>query len=612
MIEVDYASISWLALNELSTDTAGLTTLGDWTQTVNCTIASNTGSNDIFAGAYQLRATAIASAAISVATSGGGLAYPATPGQVIRGAVAVRNSLARGASIDFTFYDSLGNLITTIPGLAAVTAAFWRRVTATTTVPDNAAFVAMQLHVTNTLASEITNFAGPIMWTGDALPSSFVFLPNDPTAYIASVDSPLLSPTGDLDVQVEAMREDWLTGSGTLLSKWNSTSNQRSFRLYLNGAGKLAFEWSANGTTAITKTCTTNLVQTDGLRMWTRAVLDVDNGSGGNTVHFYQSSDGVSWVELGTPVVTAGVTSVFNSTAPIEIGSHNAGAVQLVNTGFYTARIYGSTNLTVPIANWSFSGLPIIVGATSTTDDYSNIMNITGGAFLSEWDIGFSDVFGAYLIERSDDGLDAANSTTAVWQTIAALNRINLHHFNDFEGRRNNWAAYRMRIIDDNEGYSNFTPQGYANPQLNECAYVLTTNEAPTLTLAYHDEPDRSYSFPDEYQEWEFYGRDFAVVFRDTENRGDVFDINFWLYMDGTPASNNVPASLRGRQAFQPMINLVRAPISYICVHDQDGNRWFAAITMDNKATRKEPGGKYLFPVRVRQTTDTPSTPFTQ
>lgn len=211
--------------------------------------------------------------------------------------------------------------------------------------------------------------------------------------------------------------------------------------------------------------------------------------------------------------------------------------------------------------------------------------------------------FAAYQIERQDD-------PTEGYKLIARITSPAVTGFGDYEGRRNVEASYRMRQERLDGALSLYTDVDTAEPEFTQCGYQLTSNEDPSLNLEYLDQPDRVYEFPDPVQEWELFDRDFAVMFRQTEDRGTIFTINFWLYMGGTPVANNVPDNLRGFQAFTALRTLVRADLSYVCVLDQDGNKWFAALRMDTtKATRKMPGEKYLFPIRVRQVTTTPSTP---
>jgi hypothetical protein len=519
-------------------------------------------------------------------------------------------AFSRLCSVDIILYDSAGAVIsTTVGATTAQQAAYWQRITNAVLVPAGAAYAALKLNVAGTAgAAELAYFDGVIAWgdsTGIPLASTFVYYPGDAaTSKITSPDSAGLSPVGDLDIRVQAMMDSWVQTTGSLISKWDTTGNQRSFRVYIDASSKLNLDWSANGTAVITKTSTVALPVASGSQTWVRATLDVDNGAAGNTVTFYASADGTNWTQVGAAVVTAGTTSVFDSTSQIELGSHNAVGSQMTHVDFFDVQIYASINGSNLIADWTFDGL--VQTATTTTDSFGNVLTLTANCFLSEWELGIGDKFYAYVIERSDDG-------GATWNTIARLTSINAHRFDDYEALRNTTATYRMRTESVDFAYSLYTAEGTSLPVYTQCGYLLTSNEDPTLNLEYLDSPDREYQFPDVAHEWQLYARDYAVVFRETENRGDVFTINFWLYMDGTPVTNNVPVNLTGRIAFQDLINLIRAPLSYVCVLDQDGNRWLAALLMDKStATRKEPGGKYLFPIRVRQVTATPSEVATQ
>lgn len=67
-----------------------------------------------------------------------------------------------------------------------------------------------------------------------------------------------------------------------------------------------------------------------------RADVDVDNGSAGSTVKFYTSTDdGTTWTQLGADVVTAGVATIFASTANFSIGGRGATPTDFLSGTFY-------------------------------------------------------------------------------------------------------------------------------------------------------------------------------------------------------------------------------------------------------------------------------------
>lgn len=120
-------------------------------------------------------------------------------------------------------------------------------------------------------------------------------------------DSVALSITGDLDLRAESpvYQSDyyWVTKSG-------------SYALRSVG-GFLQLQWVRTSAT-ITRTSTAAIPA--GHTAF-RATLDVDNGASGHTVVFYTAANwGDPWVQVGASVVTAGTTSIDNSTGSAFLG----------------------------------------------------------------------------------------------------------------------------------------------------------------------------------------------------------------------------------------------------------------------------------------------------
>jgi len=165
----------------------------------------------------------------------------------------------------------------------------------------------------------------------------------------SSPDSAALDITGDIDLRVKVAMDDWTPSAAqVLLSKYQyDPDGQRSYSLYLNTAGNLVFSWTTNGLTDISKTSTVATGVTDGSTKWVRATLDVDNGASGNTVTFFTSDDGTTWTVLGSPVVTAGTTSVYSSTAVLVIGAANTGFDSPARGKFFRAQVLNGIGGTV-------------------------------------------------------------------------------------------------------------------------------------------------------------------------------------------------------------------------------------------------------------------------
>jgi hypothetical protein len=201
----------------------------------------------------------------------------------------------------------------------------------------------------------------------------YVYLDGVAGNYLSVPDASNLDITGDIDLRAYVALDDWTpaAASATLISKYITTGNQRSYRLQVATNGTLQLTWSAAGTAASgTVGSTVAPTIADGSPLWVRATLDVDNGASGNTATFYTSTDGSSWTQLGSPVVTAGVTSIYAGTAILEIGASEAGS--LLAGKLYRAQVLngigGTTVLDVNIAtDYSSSRLDTFTATTGQT-----------------------------------------------------------------------------------------------------------------------------------------------------------------------------------------------------------------------------------------------------
>jgi hypothetical protein len=153
-----------------------------------------------------------------------------------------------------------------------------------------------------------------------------------------ALDTSGLSVTGDLDLRLDVNLSRWdgetSSSYADLMGKWQTVTasgstfvaaDQRSYWLGVNSSACLVLQWSTNGngTTGLhTVTSTVPVPWPWTGRKAVRAALDVDNGASGNTVTFYTSTTlAGSWTQLGDPVVAAGTTSIYDSTAPVAIGN---------------------------------------------------------------------------------------------------------------------------------------------------------------------------------------------------------------------------------------------------------------------------------------------------
>lgn len=152
-----------------------------------------------------------------------------------------------------------------------------------------------------------------------------VSIPSAGSNFASVPDAAALDIVGDIEVVMRLSLDDWTPAAAVQpLAKRNTTGNQRSWMLQVSTAGLLQWVYSADGSTDLTRSSTVAAPFTDGTIYWIRVQVDVDNGAAGHNVRFDwapdQETEPATWTQIGTTVTTAGVTSIFNSTANLTIG----------------------------------------------------------------------------------------------------------------------------------------------------------------------------------------------------------------------------------------------------------------------------------------------------
>lgn len=188
---------------------------------------------------------------------------------------------------------------------------------------------------------------GPLPWWMAKPRRSLTYLglPGTSGNYASAPDNAALDITGDLDLRIDCMANDWTPASlAGLMGKYGTAGN-RSYRFSVTTSGTLQFVWSANGTAVTTVTSTVAPTLTNGERVQLRVAFDVNNGASGNTATFYTRATGLlrshtGWTQLGDPVVTASTTSIFSGNATLLIGSFTDGTVNLLDGRVYAAAVY--------------------------------------------------------------------------------------------------------------------------------------------------------------------------------------------------------------------------------------------------------------------------------
>lgn len=217
---------------------------------------------------------------------------------------------------------------------------------------------------------------------------------------------------------------------------------------------------------------------------------------------------------------------------------------------------------------------------------------------------------GPYSVE-----LQRMDTVDTEWQTIM-LNTSPASGagiFNDYEARVGIEASYRIREINSYDFVGPWSatitstiPEPGVTIGCPGHVLIFTSNEYQdgSLNLAYSNawegEVQEAFSFPEasSVQLQAMYDRDFVTAFHSTERGGERFERQILVQ-----AAAISPPTLGD---FRGLRDMAWADVPYICVRDEEGNRWFATILVPNGRVvhfRK----LYLATIGIVEVTDTPS-----
>ncbi|MEI6109805.1 MAG: hypothetical protein WCQ11_07005 [Actinomycetes bacterium] len=217
--------------------------------------------------------------------------------------------------------------------------------------------------------------------------------------------------------------------------------------------------------------------------------------------------------------------------------------------------------------------------------------------------------FLAYEIQREEN---------EGWMTIARITDSAVSTFSDYESKANTATNYRMRVVRDDNIPSLFTATVTATAAMTNCCGIMfTSNEQPNLTVFYQDTVEsRKFAFPVFEQTFAPYNRNYQVVFRELENRGTTFNTSLKIRAGRTACGPGCddPTGI-GVDVFDPLRNICRAGLSYVCVKNESGNRWFGYVkTTQGIWTQGDielfgGWGGYSADIEVTEVTNVPSSP---
>jgi hypothetical protein len=173
----------------------------------------------------------------------------------------------------------------------------------------------------------------------------FLSLPGVTGNYVSVPHSTALNVAGDIELVCRVALDDWTPSSisNCLIAATQSDPN-RKFRWSVQTNGIHIFEWWPTGSVASaqSRSCTPLIPLGDGVAYWLKVTLDINNNSGGCQVKFYYAPDSetepTTWNDLGAqPAALGFITSIYNATAPVEVGSAFSGSSNFSSGKFYRA-----------------------------------------------------------------------------------------------------------------------------------------------------------------------------------------------------------------------------------------------------------------------------------
>lgn len=242
---------------------------------------------------------------------------------------------------------------------------------------------------------------------------------------LAKANSSSLHPGIALDIAVEVRPPDWTShATTTVAARWNDfTVDFRSWLFILRSDNKLELRWSTNGLsgTVVTQVSTVALPAIpNGDFRWLRAKLSY--GSPYNLT-FQYSSDGNTWTTLGSVIVGAGATSIFNSTTNgyLEFGSHDNGLAGYAPLFFRGYRQRASIDDTVDTLAFKAYGSLKPIGQGVNVNGAGTVYHFHIEDYDQEIPFNKSTTYSAYYksYDEADDEYAWSDSVTSSPYTMA-------------------------------------------------------------------------------------------------------------------------------------------------------------------------------------------------
>jgi hypothetical protein len=398
-------------------------------------------------------------------------------------------------------------------------------------------------------------------------------------------DSPTITGTGK-SVTITPTEFDAL--DGPIIDGWKEVTLRFSSPPSLGAGTNPQWRWSASGLGA-------------GDRWEVMGIqAPAISGTPGNLLNTVPSFDlldaatyGGSAINMGWLSPTVAVTTDDTSADAVVLFAQDLPAVTGMSTSILTQTLTGIGQNCGLNPNSIPTGMQYVRVAWSPTSN-----NLTSSAW-----------FGYYELQRMD-------TVDTTWQSIMQCSSPTISGFSDFEARPGIVSSYRIRAV-DLYGFANawsstvtatLTAPGATIGNLGDGHLLLfssNSDQSGATNLAYCSiwtggSVDEDFAFPEagDVSFQKMYNRDFVTAFHPTERGGDQFSRTVLVQ-----AAAIAPETLAD---FTSLRSMAWADVPFICVRDEDGNRWFANVRVPNAKVQLN-RSIYMAAVDITEVTDTPT-----
>lgn len=206
--------------------------------------------------------------------------------------------------------------------------------------------------------------------------------------------------------------------------------------------------------------------------------------------------------------------------------------------------------------------------------------------------------FAWYEVQRRDTTM-----ATDVWETVATVTDVSQGAANDYEARIGVTSSYRIRFVHV-DGYTSdwsatatatIAAPGVTGTSVAVSVLVMTTNHDPAANIAYvmawegSGVPAQDFTFLEGSQTvlQPMYQRDYQVAFRPLERAGVEFTRALLVNALGVP-----PQTLS--DGFTGLRDLAWDTVPYVCVRDEQSNRWLTSVSVPSGSVRDLPRAGHL------------------